>query len=76
MNCPQNNIYFYAITLISPPIWMILISLKTVFSACIYKFYLGRSTTNMQILGALLIVLSVAVTNLPTIIYREGECSS
>ena len=65
----QNNIYFYAITLISPPIWMILISLKTVFSACIYKFYLGRSTTNMQIFGAVLIVLSVAVTKLPTIIY-------
>ena len=52
---------------------MILISLRTVFSACIYKFYLGRSTTNMQIIGALLIVLSVAVTNLPTIIYREGN---
>ena len=49
---------------------MILISLKTVFSACIYKFYLGRSTTNMQIFGAVLIVLSVAVTKLPTIIYR------
>ena len=49
---------------------MILISLKTVFSACIYKFYLGRSTTNMQIFGAVLIVLSVVVTKLPTIIYR------
>ena len=65
----QNNIYFYAITLISPPIWMIMISLKTVFSACIYKFYLGKSTNYMQILGAFLVVLSVAVTKLPSIIY-------
>jgi hypothetical protein len=33
----QNNLYFLALTLISPPIWMILVSLKTVMSAAIYK---------------------------------------
>ncbi len=33
----NNNIYFYTITMIAPPIWMIMISLKTAFTAVIYK---------------------------------------
>ncbi len=33
----SNNAYFYGITLVSPPIWSILVSIKTFVSAVTYK---------------------------------------
>ena len=33
----SNNVYYFGITLVTPPIWAILISIKTTISALTYK---------------------------------------
>ena len=38
----SNNVYYYGITLVTPPIWAILISIKTTISALTYKVFLGH----------------------------------
>ena len=33
----NNNIYYYGITLVPPPIWIILLSFRTIITATLYK---------------------------------------
>ena len=61
----SNNAYFYGLTLVAPPIWLILVSMKTFVSAVTYKFVLRRPITDAQLGGSLLMVVSVAVAKLP-----------
>ena len=61
----SNNAYFYGLTLVAPPIWLILVSMKTFVSAVTYKFILRRPITNVQLGGSMLMVLSVAIAKLP-----------
>ena len=35
----SNNVYYFGITLVTPPIWAILISIKTTISALTYKVH-------------------------------------
>ena len=35
----NNNIYFLGLTLVPPPIWLILCSARTAITACIYKVF-------------------------------------
>ena len=60
----NNNIYWAGLTLVPPPIWMILISFRTIVTACTYKFILGRDVTTLQFLGSLLIVGSIVCAKL------------
>ena len=69
----SNNAYFYGLTLVAPPIWLILVSMKTFVSAVTYKFVLRRPITDAQIGGSLLMVLSVAVAKLPDTLGHSGE---
>jgi len=55
----NNNLYLYALTLIAPPVWIILMSMRTVVTTLSYKFILGRGTTGLQFGGAALMVLSI-----------------
>jgi len=55
----NNNLYMYALTMIAPPIWVILVSMRTVITTLSYKFILGRNTTRLQFGGAALMVLSI-----------------
>ena len=41
----NNNIYFYGLMLVSPPVWNILISFRTVLTATLYKFILKRQVS-------------------------------
>merc|ERR1712038_50346 len=54
-----NNIYFYGLMLVPPPIWIILGSFRTVVTASPYKFILKREVSALQFVGALLIVASI-----------------
>jgi len=60
----NNNIYFAGLTLVTPPIWIILCSFKTVVTATLYKFFLKREITMLQFVGTLCIVLSIVVAKL------------
>ena len=64
----SNNAYFYGLTLVAPPIWLILVSMKTFVSAVTYKFILRRQVTNVQLGGSMLMVLSVAIAKLPDVL--------
>ena len=71
----NNNIYLYAITLVSPPIWGILVSCRTVLTACVYKFILRRQISGLQFLGCSLIVASLVIAKgpdlLPALPFKE-----
>lgn len=64
----NNNIYYAGLTLVPPPIWLILCSIRTVVTATIYKFVLRRQLTSLQFLGALLIVISIGIAKTPDIL--------
>ena len=64
----SNNAYFYGLTLVAPPIWLILVSMKTFVSAVTYKFILRRQVTNVQLGGSMLMVFSVAIAKLPDVL--------
>merc|ERR1712012_226293 len=63
----NNNIYYAGLTLVPPPIWLILCSIRTVVTASIYKFVLRRQLTLLQFVGALLIVISIGIAKTPDI---------
>merc|ERR1712018_290661 len=64
----NNNIYYAGLTLVPPPIWLILCSIRTVVTASIYKFVLRRHISNLQFVGVILIVISIGVAKTPDII--------
>jgi len=64
----NNNIYYAGLTLVPPPIWLMLCSIRTVVTATIYKFVLKRHITLLQFLGAALIVISIAIAKTPDIL--------
>jgi len=64
----NNNIYYFGLTLVPPPIWLMLCSIRTVVTATIYKFVLKRHITLLQFLGAALIVISIAIAKTPDIL--------
>jgi len=64
----NNNIYFAGLTIVTPPIWLILCSFRTVVTATLYKFILKREITKMQFVGTLCIVFSIVVAKLGDII--------
>jgi len=64
----NNNIYYAGLTLVPPPIWLMLCSIRTVVTATIYKFVLKRHITLLQFVGAALIVISIAIAKTPDIL--------
>ena len=60
----NNNIYLAGLTLVPPPIWIILTSFRTIVTASLYKFILKRDVTSLQFLGCLLIVGSIVCAKL------------
>ena len=52
------------LTLVTPPIWTILCSVRIVITAVIYKFVLKRDITVLQFIGAVLILVSIIFAKL------------
>ena len=64
----NNNIYLVGLTLVPPPIWLILCSARTAITASIYKFFLKRPMSGLQFLGAGFIVMSIIIAKLPDLL--------
>ena len=47
------------LTLVTPPIWTILCSVRCVITVVLYKLVLKRDVTFIQFIGAILIVASI-----------------
>lgn len=69
--CITNLMYLSALTVVSPPIWMILIQTRTLYTAAAYKIVFGRDVTSVQALGCLLVVCSVLVARLSAL--KDGH---
>lgn len=64
----NNNVYFFGITLVAPPIWLILCSFRTIITATTYKFFLKRPVSRGQFFGCFVIVISLVVAKFPDIL--------
>jgi len=71
----NNNIYLVGLTMVPPPIWLILCSVRTAITASVYKFILKRDLTKWQFFGAFLIVSSIIVTKLPDLLNTKGQAN-
>lgn len=60
----NNNIYFLAMHYTTPPVWSILLQLRTIFLAMIYRLYFKRQFSSMQYAGVGLLIVSIALSNL------------
>ncbi|KAL7637402.1 UNVERIFIED_CONTAM: hypothetical protein RMT77_012130 [Armadillidium vulgare] len=57
-----NLMYFYALTITAPPIWILLIQTRILYTALIYKIQFGKPVTVVQFIGCLLIIVSIYLT--------------
>ncbi|ELT90198.1 hypothetical protein CAPTEDRAFT_205655 [Capitella teleta] len=58
-----NNIYYYALHFVTPPVWNVLIQLRIVFTALSYRAFFKRSITPVQWLGLILLITALTLTN-------------
>eukprot|EP00096_Caligus_rogercresseyi_P006532 TRINITY_DN2302_c0_g1_i1.p1 TRINITY_DN2302_c0_g1~~TRINITY_DN2302_c0_g1_i1.p1 ORF type:complete len:338 (-),score=29.17 TRINITY_DN2302_c0_g1_i1:196-1209(-) len=65
----NNNIYFFGLTLVPPPIWLILCSMRTLVTAFIYRVFLKREINYLQYLGIACIVSSLVIAKIPDVMY-------
>lgn len=68
-----NLMYLGALTIVSPPVWMVLIQTRTLYTAAAYKIVFGREVTSVQALGCFLVVCSVGVARYSA--FRDGQTS-
>ena len=84
----NNNIYLVGLTMVTPPIWMILCSIRTFFTANVYKvseeklhylyphiekFILNRNISAIQYVGSLCIVASIIIAKLDDVLTESGN---
>nr|XP_045617863.1 probable UDP-sugar transporter protein SLC35A4 [Procambarus clarkii] len=62
-----NFLYLLSITSVPPPIWMVLIQTRTLYTAASYRMMFGREVTQTQVLGCVLVVGSIPLARLAEI---------
>lgn len=62
-----NFLYLYAMKHTSPPLWMVLIQARTIYTSLAYKVVFGREVTGAQMAGCLLIVISIPIAHLSSL---------
>ncbi|XP_040567230.1 uncharacterized protein [Lepeophtheirus salmonis] len=67
----NNNIYLYGLTLVPPPIWLILCSMRTLVTALIYRVFLKRTISTLQYLGIGGIVSSLVIAKVPDLMFHS-----
>lgn len=59
----NNNIYYFALHFVTPPVWNVLIQLRVVFTALTYRTLFKRNVTFVQWVALLLLLLAMTLTN-------------
>ncbi|XP_042892377.1 uncharacterized protein LOC122266649 [Penaeus japonicus] len=67
----NNSLYLNALSATSPPVWLVLIQTRTLFTALAYKVVFGRELRWTQGLGCVLVVSSILLTKLSSL--REDQ---
>lgn len=63
----NNNLYYFALNIVAPPIWMVIIQSRVVLTALAYKFIFKRQVTSVQWLGTVFITIAVVTNELPNL---------
>ncbi|XP_042892084.1 CMP-sialic acid transporter 1-like [Penaeus japonicus] len=66
-----NLLYLHALNYVSPPLWMILLQIRTLYTAAAYKFLFGREVRWLQVGGCVLVVGSIPLARLSAL--QEGR---
>ncbi|XP_047486829.1 uncharacterized protein LOC125037678 [Penaeus chinensis] len=72
----NNFLYLNALAVTSPPVWLVLIQTRTLFTALAYKFVFGRELRWKQGLGCVLVVSSIVLTKLASLREDRNTISS
>ncbi|XP_071515543.1 uncharacterized protein [Panulirus ornatus] len=59
-----NLLYLLALRSVPPPLWMILIQTRTLYTAAVYTVVFGRELTWVEVVGCLLVVASIPLARL------------
>ena len=59
----NNNIGLYALNYTTPPVWNVLLQMRTLFMALIYRMYFKRTFSSIQYIGLLLLMIAIAMAN-------------
>jgi len=60
----NNNIYYYALHYTTPPVWNIIIQLRIVFTALLYRVIFNRYMSISKCVGIALLICAIVMTNL------------
>ncbi|KAG0411553.1 hypothetical protein HPB47_011332 [Ixodes persulcatus] len=66
-----NNIFFYALHFVTPPVWLVLVQCKVVLTLLVYKYVFKHSISAAQWTAGFLIVTSVLGSQLEE--FNQGE---
>ncbi|XP_013784885.1 CMP-sialic acid transporter 1-like [Limulus polyphemus] len=59
-----SNIFLYALTFITPAVWIVLIQSKVVFTLIIYRLVFRKIVTSSQWVAAVLFILAIAISQI------------
>lgn len=57
-----NNLFYYGISLVPPPIWAILNQTRVIFLGIVYRFIFKRQFTTYQWIGLIFLLMAVTIT--------------
>ena len=60
----NNNIYLYALNFVTPPLWAVLIQLRIVITAIVYRVLFKRFITGVQFAALIALMITIACTQL------------
>ncbi|XP_069970554.1 probable UDP-sugar transporter protein SLC35A4 [Penaeus vannamei] len=72
----NNSLHLNALAVTSPPVWLVLVQTRTLFTALAYKFVFGRELRWKQGLGCVLVVSSIVLTKFSSLREDRNTISS
>lgn len=69
----NNNLYYFALHFVSPPVWNVLIQTRVFFTALTYRWRFQRTLQRSQWLAMLLLVMALVLTQIDSL--SSGEKS-
>ncbi|XP_037799914.1 uncharacterized protein LOC119594913 [Penaeus monodon] len=72
----NNSFHLNALAVTSPPVWLVLVQTRTLFTALAYKFVFRRDLRWKQGLGCVLVVSSIVLTKLSSLQENRNTISS
>ena len=74
----NNNVYYFALHYTTPPVWNIIIQMRIVFTALLYRVVFRRYMSISKCIGIALLICAIIMTNLTSTheVDNNGKTSS